>query len=111
MDRNNKARRRFRGRGPYGFRDDVDVLLICPTSQGRQESEAVDGVLVRRPTMYFVAAALLVLSGVFYAAGHHEMGSYGADVCRYGGTFCDNPHWVLTGAGLAAVWAKFVSIR
>jgi len=61
--------------------------------------------------MYFVAAALVVASGVFYAAGHHEIGSFGVDVCRYGGTFCDNPVYVLTGAGLAAVWGKFVSIR
>jgi hypothetical protein len=54
--------------------------------------------------MYFVAAGLALLYGVFYAAGQH-------DVCRYGGTFCDNPVYVLTGAGLAAVWGKFVSIR
>lgn len=61
--------------------------------------------------MYLVAAGLALLYGVFYAAGQHEIGSLGADVCRYGGTFCDNPVYVLTGAGLAAVWGKFVSIR
>jgi hypothetical protein len=61
--------------------------------------------------MYFVAVVLVVLSGVFYAAGHHEIGSFSADVCRYGSTFCDSPAYVLTGAGLAAVWGKFVSIR
>ena len=61
--------------------------------------------------MYFVAVVLIILSAVFYAAGLHEMGSYSADVCRYGGTFFDNPAWVLTGAGLAAAWGKFVSIR
>jgi hypothetical protein len=61
--------------------------------------------------MYFVAAVLTVLSGLFYAAGHHELGSYSADVCRYGGTFCDNPAYVLAGAGLAAAWGMFVSIR
>lgn len=61
--------------------------------------------------MYFAAAALLVLSGVLYAAGHHELGSYSADVCRYGGTFCDNPHYMLVGAGLAAVWGAFVSVK
>ena len=60
--------------------------------------------------MYFVAAALLVLSGVFYAAGHHEIGSFGADVCSYGGSFCDHPQYVLVAAGLAAAWGKFVSI-
>jgi hypothetical protein len=32
-------------------------------------------------------------------------------MCQYGGTFCDSPHYVLVGAGLAAVWAKFVSMR
>jgi hypothetical protein len=32
-------------------------------------------------------------------------------MCRYGGAFCDNPFIVLIGAGLAAVWATFVSIR
>jgi hypothetical protein len=61
--------------------------------------------------MYFAAAVLLVLSGLFYAAGQHQIGSLGVDMCRYGSTFCDNPVYVLTGAGLAAVWGKFVSIR
>jgi len=61
--------------------------------------------------MYFVAAVLVVLSGMFYAAGHHEIGSFSADVCRYGGTFCDNPLYVLAGAGLATAWGSFVSIR
>jgi hypothetical protein len=27
--------------------------------------------------MYFVAAVLVVLAGLFYAAGHHEIGSLG----------------------------------
>jgi hypothetical protein len=61
--------------------------------------------------MYYAAGVLVVLSGVFYAAGHHELGSYSADVCRYGGMFCDNPSIVLVGAGLAAAWGTFVSIR
>jgi hypothetical protein len=61
--------------------------------------------------MYFVAGVLVVLSGLFYAAGLHEIGSLSADVCRYGSTFCENPVYVLVGAGLAAVWGKFVSIR
>ena len=37
--------------------------------------------------MYFVAAVLAVLSGLFYAAGNHEIGSYSSDVCRYGSMF------------------------
>jgi hypothetical protein len=57
--------------------------------------------------MYFVAAVLLVLSGVFYAAGNHELGSLGADVCRYGRMFCDSPLYAL----LAAVWGTSASIR
>jgi hypothetical protein len=61
--------------------------------------------------MYFVAAVLLVLSGLFYAAGNHEIGSFGVTMCRYGSTFCDSPAYVLAGAGLAAVWGMFVSIR
>ncbi len=61
--------------------------------------------------MYFAALVLVVMSAVFYAAGQHEIGSLGTDVCRYGGTFCENPVYVLAGAGLAAVWGKFVSIR
>lgn len=60
--------------------------------------------------MYFVAAVLFILSGVFYAAGQHEIGGFSADVCRYGSTFCDSPAYVLAGAGLAAIWGKFVSI-
>jgi hypothetical protein len=59
--------------------------------------------------MYFAAVVLMILSAVFYAAGQHEIGSFGADVCRYGGTFCENPIYVLAGAGLAAAWGKFVS--
>jgi hypothetical protein len=61
--------------------------------------------------MYFVAAALTVLAGLFYAAGHHEIGSIGVQMCRYGSTFCDNPFYVLVGAILAAVWGAFVSVR
>ena len=61
--------------------------------------------------MYVAAVVLLILSGVLYAAGHRELGAYSADVCRYGGMFCENPSIVLVAAGLAAVWGKFVSIR
>jgi hypothetical protein len=61
--------------------------------------------------MYFVAAALAVLSGLLYAANHHEIGSLSVDVCIYGGAFCDNPVYVLTGAVLAAMWGAFVSVR
>jgi hypothetical protein len=61
--------------------------------------------------MYFVAAVLVVLAGMFYAAGHHEIGSWSADVCRYGSTFCESPSYVLAGAILAALWGGFVSVR
>jgi hypothetical protein len=61
--------------------------------------------------MYYVTAGLLVLAGLFYAAGHHEIGSLGVEMCRYGSTFCENPYYVLVGAALAAIWATFVSIR
>ena len=61
--------------------------------------------------MYFVAAVLAALSGLFYAAGNQEIGSLGSTVCTYGNPFCDNPTIVLVGAGLAAVWGKFVSVR
>ena len=61
--------------------------------------------------MYYVTAVLLVLAGLFYAAGHHEIGSLGVEMCRYGSTFCEKPFYVLVGAALAAVWATFVSIR
>jgi hypothetical protein len=61
--------------------------------------------------MYVVAAVLLVLAGLFYAADNHEIGSWGAEMCRYGGTFCDHPIYVLAAAILAAVWGRFVSVR
>jgi hypothetical protein len=61
--------------------------------------------------MYFVAAVLVVAAGLFYAAGQHEIGSWSADVCRYGSTFCDSPVYVLAGAILAALWGGFVSVR
>jgi hypothetical protein len=61
--------------------------------------------------MYNFSAALGVLFGLLYVSGHHEIGSIGDDVCHYGGTLCDNPHYVLTAAILAAVWGKLVSVR
>ncbi|MDA9435832.1 hypothetical protein [Bradyrhizobium sp. CCBAU 51627] len=61
--------------------------------------------------MYYVAAALLGLSGLFYSAGRHELGSFGADVCSYGGPFCDSPMIIFTGAALAAAWGMFVSVK
>ncbi|MCK1287520.1 hypothetical protein IVB41_26805 [Bradyrhizobium sp. 44] len=61
--------------------------------------------------MYFVAAALLVLSGLFYSAGHHEIGSFGVTMCTYGSAFCDNPLIVFSGAALAGAWGMFVSIK
>jgi hypothetical protein len=61
--------------------------------------------------MYFVAAVLVVLAGLFYGAGHHEIGSLGVEMCRYGRTFCDSPSYILAGAVLAALWGGFVSIR
>ncbi len=61
--------------------------------------------------MYFAAAVLAVLSGLFYVAGDHEIGSLGVEVCRYGGSFCDHPHYLLVAAGLAAAWGTFVSVR
>ena len=61
--------------------------------------------------MYFVAAVLAVLAGLFYAAGNNEIGSLGVQMCQYGSTFCDHPSYVLAGAILAALWAAFVSIR
>jgi hypothetical protein len=61
--------------------------------------------------MFFVAGVLAVLAGLFYAAGQHEIGSLGVMMCRYGSTFCDNPLYVITAAGLAALWGAFVSVR
>jgi hypothetical protein len=61
--------------------------------------------------MYFVAAVLAVLSGLFYAASQHEIGRLGVEMCRYGSTFCDSPIYVLVGAVLAALWGAFVSVR
>lgn len=61
--------------------------------------------------MYFVAAALALLSGLFYAAGQHEIGMLGTEMCRYGSTFCRSPTYVLAGAILAALWGAFVSVR
>ena len=61
--------------------------------------------------MYFVAAVLTILSGLFYAASHHEIGTLGVEMCRYGSTFCNSPVYVLAGAILAALWGAFVSVR
>jgi hypothetical protein len=52
-----------------------------------------------------------VLSGLFYAADHHEIGSFGVAMCQYGSTFCENPAYVLAAAIIAALWGAFVSVR
>ena len=61
--------------------------------------------------MFFVAGVLVVLAGLFYAAGHHELGSAGVTMCRYGSTFCDRHLYLLVAAGIAAAWGAFVSVR
>ncbi|MGH6713202.1 MAG: hypothetical protein ACREEK_30125 [Bradyrhizobium sp.] len=61
--------------------------------------------------MYFVATVLAILSGLFYAAGHRQIGSLGVTMCQYGTPFCENPLIVLVAAALAAVWGGLVSIR
>jgi len=61
--------------------------------------------------MFFVAGVLAVLAGFFYAAGHHELGSLGGTMCRYGSAFCDNPFYLVVAAGVAAAWGALVSVR
>jgi hypothetical protein len=61
--------------------------------------------------MFFAAGVLAVLAGLFYAAGHHELGSLGVTMCRYGPTLCGSPVYLLVAAGLTAVWGAFVSVR
>lgn len=61
--------------------------------------------------MFFISGLLVVLSGLFYAAGHSHLGRLGAQMCMYGDTFCRNPVYLLVGAGLAAAWGVLVSIR
>jgi hypothetical protein len=61
--------------------------------------------------MYVVAGLLVVLSGLFYAADHNQLGKIGSTMCLYGDVFCRQPVYVLVGAGLAAVWGAFVSVR
>jgi hypothetical protein len=115
-----KARRRVPGTGQCNSLHDGDEPLICPTCQARWNIfKARDDTRQRsrrsacpgRRTMYFAAAALVVLYGILYAAGHRELGAYSADVCRYGWVFCESPYLLLVASGLAAVWGKFVSIR
>ena len=61
--------------------------------------------------MHIVAGILAILSGLFYAADHNEIGTFGVSMCRYGGMFCDNPSIVFVAAVLAALWGTFVSVR
>jgi hypothetical protein len=75
------------------------------------ESDMLGGNRQSGASMFFVAGVLTVLAGSFYAAGHHELGSAGVVMCRYGSTFCDHPMYLLVAAGLAAVWGAFVSVR
>ena len=77
----------------------MDGATCCPA----ERKEAVG--------CFFVAAVLTILSGLFYAASRHEIGSLGVTMCQYGSPFCDNPLLVLVAAGLAACWGAFVSVR
>jgi hypothetical protein len=92
--------------------------LSCPNMQagarGRKTSVRPQPFVLdpfREGVMLFVAGALAVLAGLFYAAEHHEIGSFGVTMCQYGSTFCDNPSIVFVGAVLAALWGTFVSMR
>ena len=80
------------------------MLEHVPCDQRNRDSR-------ERSSMYVVAAALLVLSGLFYSASHHEIGSFGVTMCTYGSAFCDNPLIVFSGAALAGAWGMFVSIK
>jgi hypothetical protein len=85
-------------RSGFGGMKSLRTMLAHPRSE-------------ERCAMYYVAAALLGLSGLFYSASHHELGQFGSNVCSYGSTFCDNPVVVFSGAALAAAWGMFVSIK
>jgi hypothetical protein len=100
-------------RGLYDFSDDAILPVICPTCQGTAGKHVTTSRCARsgEVLMYFAAVVLFVLSGLFYSAGHRELGSVGVELCRYGSVFCDSPHYVLVGAILATLWASFVSIR
>jgi len=74
-------------------------------------SRKVGTTAARSSSMNFVAIVLAILSGLFYAAGNHQIGSFGAEVCDYGGAFCNSPEYILVAAGLAAAWGTFVSVR
>jgi hypothetical protein len=75
----------------------------------RDRSTRIDPVT--EAAMHFVAGALAVIAGLFYAADNNEIGPLGVTMCQYGGTFCDHPSYVFAGAVLAALWGTFVSIR
>jgi hypothetical protein len=94
----------------HGRNTAASVLVLKPHL--RDESDMLaQGFTRSGASMFFVAGILAALAGMFYAAGHHQIGSVGVTMCRYGPTFCDNPHWVFIAAALAAVWGAFVSIR
>ena len=56
--------------------------------------------------MFYVAAVLTILSGLFYAASRHEIGSLGVTMCQYGSPFCDSPLLVLALRGWLRVGAR-----
>ena len=85
----------------------IEMEILKPWALARasdpsDRKEAVD---------VFVATVLAILSGLFYAAGHNEIGSFGVTMCQYGSPFCNNPILVPTGAALAALRGGFVSVR
>ena len=50
--------------------------------------------------MFFVAAVLTILSGLFYAAGYHEIGPLGVAMRQCRSPLCENPLLALVAARL-----------
>jgi hypothetical protein len=59
--------------------------------------------------MFFVAALLTILSGLFSAARPREIGSLGVAMCRYAAPFATIRCSWLVAAGEG--WGAFVSVR
>jgi membrane protease YdiL (CAAX protease family) len=60
--------------------------------------------------MFFITGLLFVLSGLFYAAGHGELGLSLRPLCQYGDTFCVHPEWLLYAGVICLVWTLFLNV-
>jgi hypothetical protein len=61
--------------------------------------------------MFYATAALAIAAGLFYSARLHELGGFGAALCRYGSMLYEKTFYLFVAVVLAPAWGTFVCAR